>query len=336
MVTRSEFRWAVVLLMALALIGAGVPVVAGAAEITLRAGHDQPPKSMYDEGHQYLARKMAEKTNGRVQVQVFPAAQLGSEVVMIEGMRMGSIDIVNAHVANLATVVPEMALFSVSYLFKDQAHLERLIDDPKFQQRIAQIVEGKNLGIKVIAYYTAGVRNLYNRKAPVRTPDDLKGMKIRVMANPVEAKIWKTFGAIPTPMATGEVYSALQSGTIDGGENSPSVIESFKYYEGAPYVVLTEHQRSIALLMISEKKLNSLPPDIQKILLETAKEASDYERKRDTELNVEAIERMKARGAKINEPDRTKFAALVGPIQDEVARDMKMEDVLAMVRAAAK
>jgi len=336
MVTRSEFRWAVVLLMALALIGAGVPVVAGAAEITLRAGHDQPPKSMYDEGHQYLARKMAEKTNGRVQVQVFPAAQLGSEVVMIEGMRMGSIDIVNAHVANLATVVPEMALFSVSYLFKDQMHLERLIDDPKFQQRIAQIVEGKNLGIKVIGYYTAGVRNLYNRKAPVRTPDDLKGMKIRVMANPVEAKIWKTFGAIPTPMATGEVYSALQSGTIDGGENSPSVIEGFKYYEGAPYLVMTEHQRSIALLMMNEKKLNSLPPDIQKILLDTAKEASDYERKRDAELNVEAIERMKARGAKINEPDRTKFAALVGPIQDEVARDMKMEDVLAMVRAAAK
>lgn len=336
MVTRSEFRWAVVLLMALALVGAGVPVVAGAAEITLRAGHDQPPKSMYDEGHQYLARKMAEKTNGRVQVQVFPAAQLGSEVVMIEGMRMGSIDIVNAHVANLATVVPEMALFSVSYLFKDQMHLERLIDDPKFQQRIAQIVEGKNLGIKVIGYYTAGVRNLYNRKAPVRTPDDLKGMKIRVMANPVEAKIWKTFGAIPTPMATGEVYSALQSGTIDGGENSPSVIEGFKYYEGAPYLVMTEHQRSIALLMMNEKKLKSLPPDIQKILLDTAKEASDYERKRDAELNVEAIERMKARGAKINEPDRTKFAALVGPIQDEVARDMKMEDVLAMVRAAAK
>ena len=336
MTTRYGIQWMVVLVVAVALFGAGGPSVAGAAEITLRAGHDQPPKSMYDEGHQFLAHRMPEKTNGRVQVQVFPAAQLGSEVVMVEGLRMGSIDIANAHVANLATVVPELALFSVSYLFTDLAHLERLVNDPKFQQRIAQIVEGKNLGIKVIGFYAAGVRSLYNRKAPVRTPDDLKGMKIRVMANPVEAKIWKTFGAIPTPMATGEVYSALQSGTIDGGENSPSVIESFKYYEGAPYVVLTEHQRSIALLMISEKKLNSLPPDIQKILLETAKEASDYERKRDAELNAEAIDRMKAKGAKINEPDRAKFAALVGPIQDEVARDMKMEDVLAMVRAAAK
>lgn len=336
MVTRSEFRWAVVLLMALALVGAGVPVVAGAAEITLRAGHDQPPKSMYDEGHQYLARKMAEKTNGRVQVQVFPAAQLGSEVVMIEGMRMGSIDIVNAHVANLATVVPEMALFSVSYLFKDQMHLERLIDDPKFQQRIAQIVEGKNLGIKVIGYYTAGVRNLYNRKAPVRTPDDLKGMKIRVMANPIEAKIWSAFGGIPTSMPTGEVYSALQSGTIDGGENSPSVIESFKYNEPAPYVVMTEHQYSIAPLLMSEKRWNGLPPDIQKLMPEVVREACQYQRKRDTELVVEALERMKAKGTNIIQPDKSKFAALAAPIQDEVAKSLKMEDMLAMVRSLAR
>jgi len=336
MVTRRVFQMAAVLVVGLAMIGAAGPAMAGAPEITLRAGHDQPPKSMYDEGHQYFARKMAERTNGRVQVQVFPAAQLGSEVVMVEGLRMGSIDIVNAHVANLATVVPELALFSVSYLFKDQDHYERAINNPKFQQRIAQIVEGKNLGIKVIGFYTAGIRSLYNRNVPVRTPEDLKGLKIRVMANPVEAKVWKTLGAIPTPMATGEVYSALQSGIIDGGENSPSVVEGFKYYEGAPYLVLTEHQRSVVLLLINEKRLKGLPSDIQKILLDTALEASDYERKRDAELNAEAIERMKSKGAKVIEPDRAKFASLIGPIQDEVARDLKMEDVLAMIRAAAK
>jgi tripartite ATP-independent transporter DctP family solute receptor len=328
--------WALVLLMGLAVMGAGGPVLVGAAEITLRAGHDQPPKSMYDEGHQYLARKLAERTNGRVQVQVFPAAQLGSEVVMLEGLRMGSIDIIVAHVANAATVVPELALFSVSYLFKDQDHFERVINTPKFQQRISQLVEGKNLGLKVLSFYSAGVRSLYNRKAPVRTPEDLKGMKVRVMANPVEAKIWKTFGAIPTPMATGEVYSALQAGAIDGGENSPSVVEGLKYYEPAPYLVMTEHQRSLALLMMNEKRLKALPPDIQKILLDTAGEAADFERKRDAELNVEAIERMKARGAKVIEPDRAKFASLVPSIQDEVARDLKMEDVLAIIRAAAK
>jgi tripartite ATP-independent transporter DctP family solute receptor len=324
------------LVTALAMAAAAGPRPAGAAEITLRAGHDQPPKSMYDEGHQFLARKLAERTKGRVQLQVFPAAQLGSEVAMIEGLRLGSIDIIVAHVANTATVVPELALFSVSYLFKDGDHLERLINTPKFQQRMAQIVEGRNLGIKLLGFYSAGVRSLYNRRLPVRAPEDLKGLKVRVMANPVEAKIWKAFGAIPTPMATGEVYGALQAGTIDGGENSASVVESFKYFEPAPYLSMTEHQRSLALLMMNEKRLKGLPPDIQKILLETAVEAADFERKRDAELNAEAVERMKARGAKVIEADRAKFAALVGPIQDEVARDLKMEDVLAMIRAAAK
>ena len=336
MLLQGGTRWAAVVLVTLGMIGGGAASTAGAAEITLRAGHDQPPKSMYDEGHTFFAQKMAERTNGRVQVQVFPAAQLGSEIAMVEGLRLGTIDISNANVANLAAMVPELAIFSVSYLFKDQGHLERLIANPAFQQRITQIVEGKNLGIKVLGFYTAGVRSLYNRKVAVKTPEDLKGLKIRVMANPVEAKVWKAFGAIPTPMATGEVYSALQSGTIDGGENSPSVVESFKYYEGAPFVVLTEHQRSITLLMIGEKRLASLPQDIQKTLIETAKDASTYERKRDAELNAEAVDRMKAKGAKVNEPDRAKFAALAGPIQDEVAKDLKMKDVLAMIRAAAK
>lgn len=338
MFTRCGFRRTVLLLTGLAILSFGFygPAVSGAAEITLRAGTDQPLKSMYDEGYQYLARKLAERTNGRVQVQVFPSAQLGSEVVMLEGLRMGSIDIVVAHVANAATVVPELALFSVSYLFKDLDHFERVINTPKFAQRISQIVEGKNLGIKVLGFYSAGVRNLYNRKVPVRTPEDLKGLKIRVMANPVEAKVWKTLGAIPTPMATGEVYSALQAGVIDGGENSPSVVEDFKYYEPAPHLAMTEHQRSLSLLMMNEKRLKSLPPDIQKILLDTARESADFERKRDAELNEEAIQRMKAKGAKIIEPDRPKFASLIGPIQDEVARDLKMEDVLAMIRAVAK
>lgn len=333
--TRCTLWWALVLLMGLAVMGAGGPVLVGAAEITLRAGHDQPAKSMYDEGHQYLARKLAERTNGRVQVQVFPAAQLGSEVAMIEGLRLGSIDIIVAHVANTATVVPELALFSVSYLFKDRDHFERVIGNPKFQQRISQIVEGKNLGIKVLGFYSAGVRNVYERKGPVRTPEDLKGMKLRVMNNPVEAKVWKTFGAIPTPMNFGEVYSSLQAGVIDGAENSPSVVESNKHYEAAPYLIMTEHQRSLSVLMMNENRLKSLPADIQKILLDTAKEAAEFERKRDAELNAEAIERMKAKGAKVIEPDRAKFATLIRPIQDEVARDFKVEDVLAIIRAAA-
>jgi tripartite ATP-independent transporter DctP family solute receptor len=286
--------------------------------------------------HQALKRLAAEKSGGKLEVQIFPAAQLGAEVAMIEGIRLGSVDGAVIHVANASTVIPELALFSVSYLFKDTDHYERVINDPKFQSRIESLVADKKLGLKVIGYYSAGVRNLYTRKGPAQSPDDLKGTKVRVMNNPIEAKIWSTIGTIPTPMNFGEVYQSLQTGVLDAAENSLSVIESNRHYEAAKTILLTEHQRSISLLFFSERRFNSLPADQQKALLDAAREASVIERKRDAELNAEAIERMKQKGTQFVVPDRAKFSALIQPIQDEVAQNMKMTDVLELVRSHAK
>lgn len=314
-------------------------LVAGTAtgqEVRLRAGHDQPVGSMYDEGHKKLQQLLDQRSGGKMKLDVFPAAQLGSEVAMIEGVRLGTLDIMVSHVANAATVVPELALFSVAYLFKDGPHYEAVINDPKFQARIDQLVTSKNLGVKVIGYYSAGVRNIYTRRGPANTPEDLKGTKIRVMNNPVEAKIWSALGTIPTPMNFGEVYQSLQSGVLDAAENGLGVIESNRHYEAAKTIILSEHQRSIALLLMNERKLNSLSADQRALLLAAAKEASAFERQRDTELNAEAVERMKSRGAQVIVPDRGSFASRIGPIQDEVAQSLKMADVLQLVRAHAK
>jgi tripartite ATP-independent transporter DctP family solute receptor len=319
-------------LLALAAADAGT---AGAQQVRLRFGHDQPVGSMYDEGHKMLRKLLQERTGGRVRLDIFPAAQLGSEVAMIEGVRLGSLDGSVAHVANAATVVPELSLFSVSYLFQDRDHYERVINDPKFQQRIEQLVAGKKLGLRVVGFYSAGVRDLYTRRGPATTPEDLKGTKIRVMNNPVEAKIWNALGAIPTPMNFGEVYQSLQSGVLDAAENAPSVIESNRHYEAARTIVLTEHQRSICLLMMNEKKLQALPADLRPVVLEAAREASAFERKRDLELNAEAIARMKSRGAQIVAPDRARFAARILPIQDEVAAALRMTDMLELIRSHA-
>jgi tripartite ATP-independent transporter DctP family solute receptor len=315
---------------------AAIPTAAAAQQFRLRLGHDQPVGSMYDEGHAMFRKLVQERTGGRVRVEIFPAAQLGSEVAMIEGVRLGSLDGSVAHVANAATVVPELALFSVSYLFKDGDHYERVITDPRFQRRIKQLVAGKRLGLQVVGYYSAGVRDLYTRRGPVTTPGDLKGTKIRVMNNPVEARIWNAFGAIPTPMNFGEVYQALQSGVLDAAENAPAVIESNRHYEAAHTIVLTDHQRSICLLLLNERKLTSLPPELQAVVLEAATQASTFERKRDYELNADALSRMKARGAQVMTPDRAKFAARIVPIQDEVARSLNMTDVLELIRSHAR
>jgi len=315
---------------------ATVASTAATAQTKLRFGHDQPVGSMYDEGHQALKKVLADKSAGKIQVDIFPAAQLGSEVAMLEGMRLGSVDGAVTIAANTSTVIPELALFSVSYLFKDGAHFERVVTDPKFIERITKLIEDKKLGYKFLGVYSAGVRNIYTRKGPAMSPDDLKGTKMRVMNNPIEARIWTTLGTIPTPMNFGEVYQSLQTGVLDAAENALSVIESNRHYEAAKTIILSEHQRGFSLLMISERKFNSLPADQQKIVIEGAKEASVIQRKRDAELNAEAIDRMKAKGAVAVVPDRAKFAALITPVQDEIAASVKMTDVLELIRNHAK
>jgi len=304
--------------------------------VTLRMGHDQPVGSMYDEGHKMFKKLVEERSKGRIKADVFPAAQLGSEVAMVEGVRLGSIDVICANAPNAAAFVPELGLFSVAYLFKDIPHFERVVNDPQFAKRVDEIIASKNLGIKRIGFYAAGVRNIYSRKGSVASPDDLKGVKIRVQNNPIEVKVWKTFGAIPTPMNFGEVYQALQSGVLDAAENGLAVIESNKHNEAAKYISLTEHQRNLSALYINEKKLASLPPDLQKIVLDAALEAAAYERKRDAELVAEAAGQLKAKGAVLTTPDKTKFIALIAPIQDEVAKDLKATDVLLIVRKHAQ
>ena len=304
-----------------------------AQDFTLRAGHDQPVGSMYDEGHQMFKKLVEERSKGRIRVNVFPAAQLGSEVAMVEGLRLGTIDVICANAPNAAAFIPELGLFSVAYLFKDIQHFERVVNDPKFVQRMESLVASKNLGIRLVGFYAAGVRNVYSRKGSVASPDDLKGVKIRVQNNPIEVKVWRTFGAIPTPMNFGEVYHALQSSVLDAAENGLAVIESNKHFEAAKYVSQTEHQRNLSALYVNEKKLASMPKDLQAIVLQAAKEASIHERKKDAELVAAAADRLKSRGAVLTSPDKARFIQLIAPIQDEVARELKATELLQLVRS---
>lgn len=307
-----------------------------AQTFTLRMGHDQPVGSMYDEGHKLFKKLVEERSNGRIKAEVFPAAQLGSEVAMFEGLRLGSIDMICANAPNAAAFVPEFGIFSVAYLFKDIAHFERVVADKDFAKRIDEIIASKNIGVKRVAFYATGVRNIYSRKGSVASPDDLKGVKIRVQNNPIEVKVWRAFGAIPTPMNFGEVYQALQSGVLDAAENSLSVIESNKHHEAAKFITQSEHQRSLASLYINEKKFNSMPPDLQKIVLDAALEASVHERKKDGEFVNAAADLLKSKGAVLTSPDKAKFIALIAPIQDELAKDLKATDLLQFVRKHAQ
>lgn len=318
------------------LVLTGWVVPGWAADFRLRAAHEAPAGTLFDHGHQFFAKRVAELSRGRIAVEVFPGGQLGSEVAMVEGVRLGSIDVTAAQAANMATVVPELAIFSVSYLFRDKDHYDRVLNDPKFQKRVEELVAARNVGLKVIGFYGGAMRSVYVRTAPVRTPDDLRGLKLRVMNNPIESKIWKALGAIPTPMNFAEVYSALQTGVIDGGETIPSVMETSKLYQPAKFVSLTEHQFTFAPLVINEKRFAGLPAELQKVVLDAGREAAAVERKQETEDNVAAVNRVQSLGADVVRPDKSKFQAAVASIHEEVARELKVTDILQMIRDAAR
>lgn len=306
-----------------------------AQEIRLRLGHDQPVGSMYDEGHHMFKKLVEERSKGRIKADVFPAGQLGAEVAMVEGVRLGTLDIASSSAANAATIIPELGLFSVAYNFRDRSHVDRVVNDPRFAKKVDELIASKNLGIRRIGFYTSGVRNVYSRKGSVASPDDLKGVKIRVQNNPVEVRVWKAFGAIPTPMNFGEVYQALQSGVIDAAENGLAVIESNKHYEAAKYISRTEHQYTLNLLFMNEKKFLSLPADLQKIVADAGIEAATHERKKDNEFVDAAVKSLQTKGAVLTQPDKTKFIALIAPIQNEVAADIKATELLEIVRSRA-
>jgi TRAP-type C4-dicarboxylate transport system substrate-binding protein len=201
-----------------------------APKFVLKAGTDQPGDHSYNQGMKHLANRVAELTNGQVKVDVFIGATLGNEVSMLEGLRMGTVDICCAAAPNASTIVPDFNMFSSNYLFMNYEHFRKVITQPEFVQMMTDMIRKRNVGIEFMGLYTCGVRSLYNRLRPVYTPDDVKGMKIRVMASPIEAKMWKSYGAIPISIPTPEVYTALQQGVADGAENSPITFFVYKHF----------------------------------------------------------------------------------------------------------
>jgi tripartite ATP-independent transporter DctP family solute receptor len=308
-----------------------------AADFVLRAGHDQTTDASYHQLETKFAELVAARSNGRVQINVFPGATLGSELEMAEGLRLGTIDFSAASVGNVAALIPKAGLLGAGYLVRDKAHRERLVDqNGAFYKRLAQVVDETNVGIKLLGLTTAGVRSVYNSKRPIRTPDDLRGMKVRTMTSDVQVQTWKAMGAIPTPIAFAEVYTALKSGVIDGAENAPVFYYTMKHHEAARYYSLTEHMVATGLFMMSRKTYDRLPADLREIIVRAAGEACAYEREIDERLNDENLKRLIATGVQVNEVDKEPFIQRSAPIQDKLAKDLGATDLLELIRRAAQ
>jgi len=247
--------------------------------IVLKLGHVAVPDNPYALGAARMAELVKEKTNGRVVIKLFPNSQLGNQEKLIEGIALGTIDFALTTTAVLGQFESKLLVFGFPYMMRDRAHAYKALDTIGMEL-------GKNLepkGIKVLGFYENGVRHMVNNKRKLEKPEDMEGLKMRVMTTPVYIELMKSLGADPTPMAFGEVYSACQQGTIDGLECPAVHIYQMKFYEVNKYVTKTAHTYESEVLTMSMKTWEKLPDDIQEILVQSNREALEYAR----ELAVE-------------------------------------------------
>jgi len=275
-------------------------------KIVLKVAHNGSEKHPYQKGFEEFKRILEVETGGAVEVQVFPNAQLGSEQEATQMVKLGLIA-ANAPTTagGLATSVPEAELFNLPFIFRDLDHCYRVIDGP-IGQGLARVIE-KKLNCLVLGYWFSGIRNVWNSKRPVRIPADLKGIKIRVMASPIVIETFNTLGAQATPMAFGELYSALQTRVVDGAETDYLDLLYEKFYEVTKYVSLTNHMYVVVGLIFSRKIYDRLPPDVQAAVLKAGRASVAAERGAMNLLSASAWDELKARGIEFIEVERDLF-----------------------------
>lgn len=284
---------------------------AAAETITLKAG------DVIDENHPYsLAIKkfgeiVSEKTSGRIQVQLFHSSQLGNERDLIEGLKMGSVDMAAVSSAPVSGFVPKIAVFDLPYIFTSREHAYKVMDGPIGEQFFKDLAAQKIIGL---GWFENGFRNITNSKLPINTPEDLKGLKIRVMESPVPIGTFNLLGANATPMAWGEVFTALQQGTIDAQENPMSVVYLQKLYEVQKYLSMTEHFYAPALFLMSDATFSKFSVDDQKIIMEAAAEATAYEREQAQQQAEAYVSKCEEEGMIVNYPDKNIFIEATKPI----------------------
>jgi len=259
-------------------------------------------------------KELTEKyTNGDVKVTLFPNAVLGDERTLLERMKMGIVDAGIITAGPIINFVPRFGAIDLPFLFRDPDHAYKVLDGPIGQGLFAEM-EGQ--GWKGLAWAERGFRNLTNSKRPVRTPADLKGLKIRLMQNPVYVDSFKALGANAVPMAWTEALTALQQKTIDGQENPLNVIVSFKLYESQKYMSITRHAYAPAPIIMSLMTWKKLTPSQQDAVVRAAKEAAQFERDFNNSSEAAWMKDLQAKGMIIDAPDLKPFLDAVKPVYD--------------------
>ncbi|NYT75930.1 DctP family TRAP transporter solute-binding subunit [Alcaligenaceae bacterium] len=308
-----------------ALMGAGLTMLAtapgqvfAAEKLVLKAGH---AASTTNTGHlalEHLGKELAQKTDGRITLEIFPNSQLGSERELVESIQLGNVDMTFVSSAVLGNFNKEFFALDIPFLFKDRSSVYRVLDGEIGQGLLDSL---DKVGIKGLAYWENGFRQLTNNKKVIRTPEDLAGMKMRTMENEVHIAAWKAEGANPAPLAFGELFTALQQGTFDAQEGPINLFYDMKFYEVQKYISKTNHVYSPWPVLINPDIYNSMSTEDQKILQQAVQDTTAYQR----DLARKADEKAEAAMPMVTFTELTPteleaFSSKMGPIQESVKK----------------
>lgn len=297
-------------------------------QTVLKLGHSLDTTHPVHKAMEFMKKRVEELSGGTVAIDIYPSSVLGSEVQCIEQLQSGSLDMTKTSAASIENFVPEMAVFGLPYLFHNETHYWNVLNSDLGRSLLQK---GNDQFLRGLCYYDSGSRNFYTKDHPIITPDDLKGLKIRVMNSRTAMDMVESLGAAPTPIAWGELYSALAQGTVDGAENNPPSFTSNKHYEVCKHFSLDAHTRIPDVLLISTRTWDKLSPQIQECIQKAADESSDFQRELWRKKTIESLDQAKAEGVGIHEVDQRLFAEKVQPMYDAI-KDEKIKELVKQIR----
>ena len=312
----------------------GATTIAGGAlacETTLRSSDTHPDGYPTVAAVQEMGRLLEEKTGGKLCVEVFHSAQLGEEKDTIEQTRFGVIDLNRISMAPFNGLIPETAILSLPYLFRDTDHMHAVLDG-EIGQQILDTFTAHDL--VALAYYDPGARSFYNRTKAINSIDDMKGLKFRVIQSDVFVDMVAALGANAVPMPYGEVYSAIETGVIDGAENNWPSYESSGHYEVAKFYTLDEHTMVPEVLVMSKASFEKLSPEDQAAVREAAKASVPFNREKWAAREKESEEKVLAAGVEVvRDIDKAPFQAAMAPVYEKYAATPEMKKLVEDIQA---
>ena len=288
---------------------------AQADKITLKFGHVGAPGSLFAASVEEFARRANENLGDLAEVQVFGSSQLGKDQELLQKLKLGQVHF-SLPSSVMSSVSDEFGIFEMPYIIKDREHMGK-VEDALFDSVMQPAAQSK--GYRILALFENGFRHITNNSRPINVPSDLEGIKLRTPKGAWRVKMFQSYGANPTPMSFSEVFTALQTGVIDGQENPYAQIASAKFQEVQKYLSITGHVYTPAYVLVSESHFGKLPQEVQDILTATAKETQAFVYDTAAQLETDLLAVIKDAGVEVNEADKQAFIDASQSIYDEFA-----------------